>query len=370
MKTVEEVLSDVFQKCTPTFEIEKVSIKSASGRVLSGEVVSSIDLPRSACSSVDGFATDGSGSKYHFVHTGSRLPTGTDRVIKAEDTEDEGGKVRPTRVVEKYENVRKVGTFLRDGSRLFTKGHRLGHVDLGVLGELGYREIEVFRKPRVSLVPVGDELVDVEGSEPDSDQIFETNSIVVSSLLISWGAEVEKDSIIKDDPVLIRSALEAASSCSDLIIMIGGTSFGRRDWTVKVMESMGEVIARGVDLSPGRPTSIGFLNTVPVVCLSGFPASCLGASLTLVKPVINYISGSGTETWDRVFKGILEETVETDGRYSSLISVCLDGTKVIPLLKSRVRLVEELALADGYVFIPRGITEVAAGTEVEVRLFD
>ena len=113
-----------------------------------------------------------------------------------------------------------------------------------------------------------------------------------------------------DDEGLIREAI-LDSSNADLIIIIGGTSVGEKDYAPRVLEETGELIVHGVRLQPGKPTAFGAVAGRPVVCLPGYPVAALFDLYLFVRPALQKI-GHRSDLLPKVSGKALQERYHRD----------------------------------------------------------
>ena len=104
------------------------------------------------------------------IMTGAPLPEGADAVVMVEHTERSGGRVRISRSLKAGENFSAQGIEARQGSTVLPAGRRLGFAEIALLamvGRIGAREcVAVYRRPRVAILPTGDEIVEA-GQRPE-----------------------------------------------------------------------------------------------------------------------------------------------------------------------------------------------------------
>jgi putative molybdopterin biosynthesis protein len=159
---------------------------------------------------------------------------------------------------------------------------------LGALLAAGHHEIRVKRKPRVLIVPTGSELLEPGGSYSSNlrSGIIESNSYVLSSLVIEDGGVPIRHAIVKDDPKMIEEALLSRYEEVDLILMIAGSSAGSEDYTRSIIEESGEVLVHGLAIMPGKPTLIGRFKDRPIIGIPGYPVSAIIAYEEVVRPLL------------------------------------------------------------------------------------
>ena len=249
----------------PISRAETIRIDEADGRVLSMDIVAPRDVPHYDRSAMDGyavFATDtfgGSGDagvqlkliagdrlsrgECIRVHTGSGLPEGADAVVMVENTERAGEYVEILGQVSPSQNVGKAGEDVKKDSLVFQKGHRLKPSDIGLLASMGILEVKAFGRPKVMIIPTGNEIVPTDVI-PKASQVSESNSVMCLMYVRRFGGIGHVHDIVRDDARLLADAL-IESIHYDLIVTIGGSSIGERDLIVDVVNSMGRTIVHG-----------------------------------------------------------------------------------------------------------------------------
>jgi len=142
-----------------------------------------------------------------------------------------------------------------------------------MLATLGITDVEVYEKPKVLVIPTGDELME-RGKTAGPGEVNESNGIMCYLYARRFGGKASVWDLVPDDVEKLRDALRAGMKY-DLIVTSGGTSVGRRDHMHELVESMGKVLVHGVGLKPGRPAGMGYIEEngrrVPIVFLPGFP---------------------------------------------------------------------------------------------------
>ena len=164
------------------------------------------------------------------IMTGAPLPVGADAVIMHEKTKrDSEGRVLVPGPVTSGEGRMARGREMKAGQSLFAEGTVVNPAVAGVLATVGKAQVFVYPKPRVAIVPTGDELVPIE-SVPGPGQIRETNSVMLAACLNLCGALAVRYPAAADEPELLRQALaQAVAPDSDVLIVCGGVSAGKKD---------------------------------------------------------------------------------------------------------------------------------------------
>jgi len=248
---------------------EKVKVSEAIDRVLARAVFALRSVPHYSSAAVDGIAVRSSetvqASKHapkrldreHFaiVNTGQPMPKDFDAVIMIEDVHFlEDGSVEIFEPVPAFHNVRTIGEDAVEYDMLFCRYHRLAPQDLALLLAAGVFEVEVLKNLECAVVPTGDEIVD-PSSELKEGFIPETNSVLVRTFLEKLGATVRVLDPVGDDPAKLVSTLQRLLPAHDLVLFIGGSSAGQKDFVYRTLEKFGEIVAHGLSTDPVSPQS-------------------------------------------------------------------------------------------------------------------
>jgi putative molybdopterin biosynthesis protein len=164
--------------------------------------------------------------------------------------------------------------------------HTIRPVDIGALMAGGINRIKVRKKPRVAIIPTGEELVGASVEEIKAGDILDFNSSMLSNSLIQWGAEPVIYPIIRDIKEELVKTLQKVTKENDIVTIIAGTSAGSKDFTAEALGELGKILFHGVAIMPGKPTLAGIVQSVPVIGLPGYPVSYLIAAWEFVLPLV------------------------------------------------------------------------------------
>ncbi len=284
----EEAKKLFLEPFVPPDRIETIPVSQADGRVTAKTILAQRSIPAYPCAAMDGIAVRSAstfsaqdshplrlkeGEQYLPIDTGDPLPEGFDAVIPWEELQplDEGGyEIR--RPAYPYQHVRPVGEDVVGGEVLLPLFHRITPPDLGALLAGGVCHIDVLAKPKVAIIPTGDELVPPESSIRVGE-IPEYNTTVLSAYITRWGGEPRVFPIVKDDPELLEKTVESALEWADILLVNAGSSSGRGDFTTSVLEKLGQVLVHGLSTRPGKPTILGYAKGKPCMGIPGYPVS-------------------------------------------------------------------------------------------------
>jgi molybdenum cofactor synthesis domain-containing protein len=305
---------------------EYASLAEATDRILADCIRCPIDIPPFQRSTVDGFAVLSSDTKkatrdHHHHHdatlnvigeigagkisrtrissgkavaiaTGAKIPRGADSVIMIEDViveegNNKGKKIRISRRIDRGSNITPRGNDLRKGQILFKKGTWLTAADIGLIASVGISRILVYKKVKVAVLSTGNELAE-PGSKLGSASIFDSNRVMLSSMIRKYGGEPVDLGICRDEKSLIRTKIMEALKKFDVILISGGSSVGEKDYVPRLINEVGKpgIIVSGIAMKPGSPTSLGIANGKPVIVLPGFPVSAFVAFYTFGRALL------------------------------------------------------------------------------------
>jgi molybdopterin molybdotransferase len=242
------------------------------------------------------------------IMTGCILPEGADCIVKFEDTDEPENKNGPNTnqpsEVKIYvaeipgSNVRKAGSNVERGTLLLPKGTRIGPNQISVLMSIGRNTIKVVRRPVLSVLATGDELIN-PGWPITPGKVYNCNSAVIASMIHQYGGIPQLLGVAHDYETSIMSKIRKGTR-SDAIITSGGVSKGDYDLIRVVMEKIGEVKFARVNMGPGASFAFGIISIsprnsvskpIPLFALSGPPAGCVINFETLVRPAILKMMG-------------------------------------------------------------------------------
>ncbi|MFQ5950489.1 MAG: molybdopterin molybdotransferase MoeA, partial [Candidatus Geothermarchaeales archaeon] len=323
-------------------ETEEVAYASSYGRVLAKDIRAPVDVPNENTSHMDGYAVkstdtlEASPSKaitlrlkgelslgdprrpslteggVYKVPTGGIMPRGANAVVPVEEAEAKGGTVIIREPVESGRYVHARGEDIKEGQLLYRQGDEVRAQDLDVLGTAQVYNIEVFRRPRVSVLAVGSELRN-EPEELRPGLILNTHSKVILAMAEAAGCDVSDLGVAPDDLDAIKEGISFGLETSDMVMTVGGSSVGEADLVSQAINSLGSpgVLVHGVKLDLGRVAGCGVLKGKPVVILPGLIGSTLNAFVAFCLPLIrgmagyregNYFGVEAVLSDDRVFR--------------------------------------------------------------------
>ncbi|SHG57438.1 molybdotransferase-like divisome protein Glp [Streptoalloteichus hindustanus] len=400
MRSVEEQLHRVLAAAVRPAPV-RVAISEAQGLLCAEEVVAETALPGFDQAAVDGYAVRsvdvqaaaeepvvlpvvgeipaGSRQPHRLqpgqavrVVTGAPLPTLADAVVPLGYTDEHPAKVTVNRPVPSAGFVRKAGEDVQTGDVAVRSGSPIGSAQVGLLAAVGRSKVLVHPQPRVSVISVGDELVDID-RDPGPGQIFDVNSYALTAAARDAGAEATRVGIASTDPRRLREIVEGRLLISEVVVIAGGVGGSAGDEVRAALADLGELDVTRVAMHPGSVQGFGRLgpDAVPTFLLPSNPISALVVFEVLVRPLIRTALGKRTPTRRSVRARLLAPVTSTKGRRGYLRGQLLRDTEtgeylVQPLGTAGAHLLASLAEANCLVVIDEDVTDVAEGDEVEV----
>jgi molybdopterin molybdotransferase len=383
----------------------RLPIEDSYMRIVGEDIFSPEDLPAFSRSTVDGFAVISSdtfgateslpaylevrhdvsmGKETFFVMkkgtaaripTGGMLPEGADAVVMFENAQSsDENLVEVLKPVAPGENVIAAGEDIRRGELVLGKGSLLRPQDVAALAGIGMTEVNVYDRPKVSIISTGDEIVPAQ-SALRPGQVRDMNSYNLSGLISAQGGFPVKKGIFRDVYEEIREVVEESLIDSAMVLITGGSSVGVMDMTSKVINSLGSpgVLFHGVTLKPGKPTMGGVVNGIPLFGLPGHPAAVTVCFDLFVKPVLRKLTGIRGKglPLEKIVKARVTRNVSSSPGREEHVRVSLEERSgelwATPVL-GKSGLIKTLVLADGTFVIPAQARGIAEGETVEVML--
>ena len=301
------------------------------------------------------------------VNTGNIVPAGYDAVVMIEDVWVDGETYTIRKPVSPWQHIRPVGEDIGESEMILSSHHRIRPQDVGALANYGVTEVDVLNV-RAGLIPTGSELVPA-GVMPPPGKVVESNTLMAASVLAEAGVEAHRYPIVPDDPDRIRDAVRRGVVENDILLVSAGSSAGTRDYTADIVRDLGEVLAHGVAIKPGKPVIIGRVEGKPVIGLPGYPLAAATVLRELVMPLVARYGLPVREPGHVAARltTSLQSDIGTDEFV--LLSVGKIGDRWVAVPQSRGAGIQMSAVrANGYLRIPEDMEGAEAGKTVDVRL--
>ena len=380
---------------------ERVSINDTEGRVLAAEIIASFPQPRFDNSAMDGFAvrasdTKGASKKSPIdlkmvgvvssgspgdvavgtgqcaqCMTGAPIPQGADAIVIVEDSNgyESGPEVQIYTEVQEGQHIRREGEEIQLGDLLINDGTCITTAEIGTMATFGYKDIQVYRKPKLALFATGDELVE-PGNDLLPGQIYNSNIYVFEDLARRAGAEVVLKNVIKDDKDSLKTFLADTFDSCDMVISSGGVSMGKFDYVRDVFMELGvQEHFWKVAQKPGRPLFFGSNSTALIFGLPGNPVSAFIGFMEYVWPVLESMTGQSRAS---TISAVLDESFPLDAvktRYLFGNTWSEDGQLIcVPSKKVGSHMLTSSLEANCIIVADPGDIPLTKGAQIRVRL--
>lgn len=297
------------------------------------------------------------------IETGALLPDGADAVVPLEDAVEEDGRVLVMRSLAKYENVSLPGEEYEEGMAIVRKGAIITPQSIAGLTLEGRGKVKVFDL-RARILNVGDEIV--------KGTYFRPFTHIFVAMWLRWhGFTIDDISIVGDDVDGISQWLRGGSQ-SYLSVLIGGTSVGKHDYTVRALESIGvEYLVHGFAIQPGKTACLAVKDGKPILALSGLPVAAMSTLEYVLKPLLRGL-GINVPGYPRVKATLTRRvTVKVGVRGFVRVRVYEEGGKLYaePIMAGGSGALASLIKGNGFIEVPEDLEGFDEGCEVEVNLY-
>lgn len=397
MRSVEEHQRIVLGDAQP-LPAQSVPLLDADGLVLAESVTASWPLPSFDNSSMDGYAVrvaDLAGASEASavrlpvrgdiaagqeaaqrlepgtavrIMTGAPIPDGTEAVVPVEWTDGAIDEVAITRAPDPGAHIRLRGEDVAAGEVVLDPGTAVNARVIAMLAAVGLADIPVHRRPRVTVISTGDELVD-PGRDLGPGQIVDSNSYMLTAAVREAGADGVRVGPVRDDEDELERVLREEAQRSDLLLTSGGVSMGAYDTVKAVLTRLGGVDFVKVAMQPGMPQGAGLVGSTPIVTLPGNPVSSYVSFEVFVRPLIRRMLGHAQLQRPRLHAICAREFTSPQGKtqFARVRLHTRDGLVMAePEGGQGSHIIGGLARADGLAIIPEQVSRVAQGDELTV----
>jgi putative molybdopterin biosynthesis protein len=364
---------------------ERIPVGDALGRVTSEALIAKISSPFYHSAAMDGFAVkfiDTFGASETrpkrllipgqavAIDTGDPMPDGFDAVIMIEDVEKlPGSEIEILKPATPWQHVRLVGEDIVATELIISENHVIRPVDMAAMIASGHSVVRVRRRPVVSIIPTGTELVE-PGSELEKGDIIDFNSTMLAATATECGSHAVRKGIVKDDADLLRRTILDSLLDSDIVVINAGSSAGREDFTADVIAGIGSVLVHGVAIKPGKPVILGIAKGKPVVGIPGYPVSAALTFNLFVKPLIYAFQGLNPPGPETITAKLSRQVASSLGQ-EEFIRVKLGrvaGNLIATPVTRGAGALMSLVRADGIIRVPEQSEGIAASLDVTVEL--
>ena len=390
MISVEEAKRRVVENSRPLSDFETVPLERSISRVLCESLTAPVDVPPFRQSSVDGYgfsykpergmswrivaeirAGDSVDLQLNLneavrIFTGARVPDSVSSVVMQESIARKDDEIELTAGEFVTDTIREQGAQIKKGQHALSKGLLIDPAAVGFIASLGYRELRVSRKPRVSLIISGDELQS-PGTPLQPGKVFDSNSYSLLAALNANGITSTEVTHVGDSVSLLCDAFNKAASQNDVVLFTGGVSVGDYDYVKTALSDEDtEILFHGVAQKPGKPLLFAKKGRTIVFGLPGNPASALTCFYEYVTPCLRILEGRSDIFLENETLP-LTKSVSKNCRLGCFLKALRTPTDITPLDGQPSYNLKSFAGANALIYVPAGRSEFAEGELVEVH---
>jgi len=400
---------NIILKSTNKLKSENVDLIDSLNRISYEDISTSINLPRWDNSSMDGYAliisddsNKNSSQKLQVIGevypgddlipkikentaikimTGAPIPRGANCVIPKEDINlIKSNNKSPNYILfdKKLnigDNIRIKGSDFNIGEEIILKGNKIRSFDVAKLAANGINKIKVYKKPVVSIISTGNELI-APGDKLKPFNIYDSNALSIASLVKSVGGIPKIIGIAKDEIRSIEATLRDSID-SDVIICTAGVSVGDKDYIKEVIKEHGKINFWSVNIQPGKPFLYGDIQgrgeIIPFFGLPGNPVSTIVLMIKFILPSLLNMQG-----WinykPNVTSATLNDQIENYSRRNMFARVKVERIKgeliATPYQNNSSHVLSSFDNSNGLANVPENCKILKKGAQVEVEIFD
>ncbi|MGE5694915.1 MAG: gephyrin-like molybdotransferase Glp [Candidatus Sericytochromatia bacterium] len=308
------------------------------------------------------------------VRTGAPMPTLADAVLPLRWTDGGESKVRVLRAVRRGAYVRHAGDDVQPGDVAVRAGAIIGAAQVGLLAAVGRERVLVHPRPRLSVMSVGNELVDISRT-PGNGQVYDVNSYALAAAGRDAGAEVSRVGIVSTDPQELREVVEGQLNRSEVVVIAGAVGGAAAEAVRSALSALGEIDINRVAMHPGSVQGFGQLGLegVPTFLLPANPVSALVVFEVMVRPLIRLSLGKRQPVRRVVEARTLSPISSVPGRRGYLRGQLMRDqdtdeylVQVLGAPGSSSHLLATLAEANCLVIVPSDAEQIRTGESVRV----
>ncbi|MFL1011461.1 molybdopterin molybdotransferase MoeA [Flavisericum labens] len=389
MISIREAVQYVKKHSKPLLREVTKPLEKSGGYVLCKDVISPIDMPPFRQSAMDGYALNlhtkleydligeiKAGDNYHpilepgetvRIFTGAAVPKSANAVVMQEKVELTNSKIRIEHHIDQDINIRPQGEQVKKGSIALKKGTKLTPAAIGYLASLGITEVSVYKKPSISIVTTGNELIEA-GQPLPYGKIYESNATMLQNALYQLKFYDITFHKIEDDYKKTVEKLQTVINKSDLVIATGGISVGDYDFVGKALNELGvKEIFYKVKQKPGKPLYFGKKDNTLIFALPGNPAAALtcfyiytymALQLMMNREAIELSGAKATSV----------SSFHKKGDRPQFLKAIFNNGEVEILEGQSSSMLQTFALSNAIVFMPEDKTQIKIGDILDVIL--
>ncbi|MCK0439721.1 molybdopterin molybdotransferase MoeA [Gordonia alkaliphila] len=309
------------------------------------------------------------------VATGAPMPTLADAVVPLRWTDGGMQRVMIGHGVESGEYVRRIGDDVVPGDVAVREGAVIGPAQVGLLAAVGRSRVLVHPRPRVAIITVGDELVDID-RDPGPGQVYDVNSYALAAAARDAGADVHRVGVAVRDKDRLREVVEAQLIRSEIVVLCGSVGGQASQEVVEALADLGDMEIGRIAMHPGSVQGFGLLgrDEIPTFWLPANPVSALVTFEVMVRPLIRIALGKRHPRRRTVSARTIGPIASVAGRTGYLRGQLMrderSGEYLVQVIgespTGTSHLLAELADANCLIVVDEDVEELETGDRVEV----
>ena len=240
------------------------------------------------------------------IMTGGLVSKPFDSILAVEKAKYFPSKEKPTHIiitqeVKKFSFIRFAGEDYKLNDLVVKKGEIIQPKHIMALTTLGIRNIKVKKKPKITFLSTGNEIVNYKSKKILPWQVRNSNNHYFKSFGENLHFNIIDGGIIKDNNPnkLIKILKKLKNSDTDIIVTSGAISAGKFDFIPELVNKFSfKKCFKGVAIKPGRPIMLSKLkkNNKLFFGLPGNPISLAVGFRFFVYPLIRKSLGMKVES--------------------------------------------------------------------------
>lgn len=381
---------------------EKIPMNEALGRVLAKNLEAPIMLPEFRRSTVDGYAVHAkdtwgasestpvflkiigevrigfwteqklNSGECVYIPTGGMLPEGAESVVMTEYCEIfDQDNIAIYESIAIGKNIVEAGEDISKEEILLKGGTQIEPRHIAALAAVGVTEVCVFKPLTITIISTGDELIS-PGEKREQAKVYDINTYGLAALAVKHGFKVIDTYVLKDQESLLLEVTEKSMKTSDIVIVSGGSSQGKKDLTRQIFDTAASpgVFTHGLSLKPGKPTILGYdlKSETILVGLPGHPVAAMIVFELLILWLDRYRLGKEE---DYIIPAIMETNfASSPGKTTCQLVEIIKGDVgyIAKPIFGKSGLITTLSRSTGYILINKNKEGIKSGEQVKVHL--
>jgi len=379
MISIYEAQNIILKHTNPITKTQILPIENSLNRVLAQDIKATFDMPRFDNSAMDGYGIklcdigktlkpinktlagdfcasikEGECVK---IMTGAKVDKSIEAIVPVEFVNIENDLIKIPDNVQPNANIRPQGEEFTKNDILLKTGEVLNPAKISLLASLGITHIKVHQKPKVLVIPTGNEI------KNHYEQINEVEHFNSSSLYFYFEqlADIKILEVCGDDITNISNNIDESY---DLIITTGGVSKGDADFTTKAFENIGyDIKFSWIAIKPGKP--FGFATNKNIATLlTGNPLASVFNYQIFIKPLIRKLAGCSHYYIDYIELNTLNSLQRKAGR-DEVIPVNIESNGIKLSSKRGSGMISVTSKSDGVVIVDKTSWEIKQGQKMK-----